>query len=104
LPASHAAAPTGHAKGAETSAHRVRGVTAAKRTGQDPGEGFTILDSDEMTADALKVMVAFVAWTGVAATPRNCEDTAKGQVSGSLWATGHRADWPVSATGGLEGL
>jgi glycosyltransferase involved in cell wall biosynthesis len=63
-----------------------RGVTAAKNTGLDhiSGEWFTTLDSDdEVTADALEVMLACAAHTGATAITCNCLDSATGQMSGS---------------------
>ena len=63
-----------------------RGCLAAKNTGLDQirGEWFTILDDDdEITPDALAVMLEYAERTGATAITCNCMDTTTGAMSGS---------------------
>lgn len=63
-----------------------RGVTAAKNTGLDHigGEWFTTLDSDdEITPDALAVMLDCAGQTGADAITCNCLDSTTGRLTGS---------------------
>jgi glycosyltransferase involved in cell wall biosynthesis len=62
-----------------------RGVTAARNTGLGHirGEWFTFCDSDdEMTPNALSVMVECAARTGATAITCNCTDYATGRMTG----------------------
>lgn len=64
---------------------RNRGVTAAKNTGLDHirGDWFTGLDSDdEMTPEALEVMLECAERTGATAINCNCVDSVTGEMSG----------------------
>jgi glycosyltransferase involved in cell wall biosynthesis len=63
-----------------------RGVTAAKNSGlgEIRGEWFTLLDSDdEMTPDALAVMLECAERTGATAITCNCMDAVTGEFSGT---------------------
>jgi len=62
-----------------------RGVTAAKNTGLDQihGDWFTILDSDdEITPDALAVMLEYAERTGANSVTCNCIDSVTGKMTG----------------------
>lgn len=62
-----------------------RGVHAARNTGlnQIRGDWFTLLDSDdEMTPDALAVMLECAERTGATAITCNCTDSVTGKMSG----------------------
>jgi glycosyltransferase involved in cell wall biosynthesis len=62
-----------------------RGVTAAKNTGLDHirGDWFTMLDSDdEMTSDALAVMIECATRTGATAITCNCTESVTGRMTG----------------------
>jgi glycosyltransferase involved in cell wall biosynthesis len=73
-----------------------RGVTAAKNSGlgEIRGEWFTLLDSDdEMTPDALEVMLECAERTGATAITCNCRDA----ITGKLWGTSFTHDGWLSA-------
>lgn len=95
-----------------------RGVTAAKNTGLDRirGAWFTLLDSDdEMTPDALEVMMDCAERTGASAITCNCVDSVTGAMSGigptqDGWLTARDAatcrgeHWGLTQTGLLGRL